>query len=186
MYKRQGIANDIDDMNAIIDQFIDYIRHHKDEDLAMTDLNELVQEQVSADRVQQREMQTYLAARLPLVPMRLIAIKRVLANLIQNAIKYSDGPIEIRTGFEKASQRIYLEIRDHGPGIPEEQMARMFEPFTQGDTARGSAGSGLGLAIIKKIVDMHEGEVTLHNHSQGGLVATVLLPLVRQLSLIHI
>lgn len=177
---RDGIANDIDDMNAIIDQFIDYIRHHKDEDLAMTDLNELVQEQVSADRVQQREMQTYLAARLPLVPMRLIAIKRVLANLIQNAIKYSDGPIEIRTGFEKASQRIYLEIRDHGPGIPEEQMARMFEPFTQGDTARGSAGSGLGLAIIKKIVDMHEGEVTLHNHSQGGLVATVLLPLVRQ------
>ena len=56
-------------------------------------------------------------------------------------------------------------------------MAKMFEPFTQGDTARGSAGSGLGLAIIKKIVDMHRGEITLHNHAFGGLVATVYLPL---------
>jgi len=83
----------------------------------------------------------------------------------------------VRTGYEKIRQRVYVQVRDHGPGIPAEQMPRMFEPFTQGDTARGSAGSGLGLAIIKKIVDMHSGEVTLHNHAFGGLVATVYLPL---------
>jgi two-component system, OmpR family, osmolarity sensor histidine kinase EnvZ len=72
---------------------------------------------------------------------------------------------------------VYVQIRDHGPGIPEMQMAQMFEPFTQGDIARGSSGSGLGLAIIKKIVDMHHGEITLHNHAFGGLVATVYLPI---------
>ncbi len=84
----------------------------------------------------------------------------MLTNLIENAFKYSDGAIEVRTGFEKGSQRVYVQVRDHGPGIPEAQMAQMFEPFTQGDSARGSAGSGLGLAIIKKIVDMHRGEIT--------------------------
>ncbi len=174
---RDGIVNDIEDMNAIIDQFIDYIRHHKEEALHEEDLNQLVSEQVGAERLQQRLIETDLAAHLPLVPMRRIAMKRVLTNLIENAIKYSDGSIEIHTGFEKGSKRLYVQVRDHGPGIPEQQMAKMFEPFTQGDTARGSAGSGLGLAIIKKIVDMHRGEITLHNHAFGGLVATVYLPL---------
>lgn len=174
---RDGIVNDIEDMNAIIDQFIDYIRHHKEEALLEEDLNQLVSEQVSAERLQQRQLETDLAAHLPLVPMRRIAMKRVLTNLIENAIKYSDGPIEIHTGFEKGSKRLYVQVRDHGPGIPDAQMAKMFEPFTQGDSARGSAGSGLGLAIIKKIVDMHRGEITLHNHAFGGLVATVYLPL---------
>jgi two-component system osmolarity sensor histidine kinase EnvZ len=174
---RDGIVNDIEDMNAIIDQFIDYIRHHKEEALHEEDLNQLVSEQVSAERLQQRQLEMDLATHLPFVPMRRIAMKRVLTNLIENAIRYSDGPIEIHTGFEKGSKRLYVQVRDHGPGIPEQQMAQMFEPFTQGDTARGSAGSGLGLAIIKKIVDMHRGEITLHNHAFGGLVATVYLPL---------
>ncbi|WP_348728040.1 two-component system sensor histidine kinase EnvZ [Rheinheimera texasensis] len=173
---RDGIVSDIDDMNAIIDQFIDYIRHHKEETLAEENLNQLVQEQVEADRLQQRQISAELLDGLPLVPIRRIAIKRVLSNLIENALKYSDGAVEVRTGYEKNRQRVYLQVRDHGPGIPEDQMTRMFEPFTQGDTARGSAGSGLGLAIIKKIVDMHHGEIRLHNHAFGGLVATVYLP----------
>lgn len=177
---RDGIVNDIDDMNAIIDQFIDYIRHHKEETLLEEDLNQLVAEQISADRLQQRHLVTELYSALPKVPLRRIAIKRVLNNLIENAMKYSDGDIEVRTGFEKIRQRVYLQVRDHGPGIPPDQMQQMFEPFTQGDSARGSAGSGLGLAIIKKIVDMHHGEVTLHNHAFGGLVATVYLPLKGQ------
>jgi two-component system osmolarity sensor histidine kinase EnvZ len=174
---RDGIVSDIDDMNAIIDQFIDYVRHHKEETLLEEDLNQLVTEQISADRLQQRQIVTELCSPLPPVPIRRIAIKRVLTNLIENALKYSDGAIEVRTGYEKIRQRVYVQVRDHGPGIPPEQMQRMFEPFTQGDSARGSAGSGLGLAIIKKIVDMHRGEVTLHNHAFGGLVATVYLPL---------
>ena len=96
---------------------------------------------VDADRLQQRQISTELLQTLPLVPIRRIAIKRVLSNLIENALKYSDGVIEVRTGYEKNRQRVYVQVRDHGPGIPEAQMAKMFEPFTQGDTARGSAGS---------------------------------------------
>ena len=54
---------------------------------------------------------------------------------------------------------------------------RLFQPFTQGDTARGGEGSGLGLAIIKRIVDLHYGEVTLVNRAEGGLAATIYLQL---------
>ncbi len=84
---------------------------------------------------------------------------------------------EVSTGLERASRKVYVQVRDHGPGIPEHEMQRMFEPFAQGDTARGSGGSGLGLAIIKKIVDMHHGQISMHNHAYGGLVVTVYLPL---------
>ena len=173
---REGIINDIDDMNAIIDQFIDYLRHHKEEPGQKENLNTLVRELVQAEHLQQRRIVTELADDLPDVMLRRIAIKRLLNNLLENALRYSDGDIEISTGFERNRKRAYLQIRDHGPGIPEDQMKAMFEPFTQGDIARGSGGSGLGLAIIKKIVDMHHGDITLHNHAYGGLVVTVYLP----------
>ncbi|MEH8022009.1 two-component system sensor histidine kinase EnvZ [Rheinheimera metallidurans] len=174
---RDGIVSDIEDMNAIIDQFIDYLRHHKEEPGQKESLNTLVHELVQAEHLQQRSITTELMDDLPKVTLRRVAMKRVLNNLLENGLRYSDGDITISTGFERNRKRVYLQVRDHGPGIPEEQMKAMFEPFTQGDVARGSGGSGLGLAIIKKIVDMHHGDITLHNHAFGGLVVTVYLPL---------
>ena len=174
---REGIINDIEDMNAIIDQFIDYLRHHKEEPGQKENLNTLVQELVQSEHLQQRHIHVQLAEPMPAILLRRIAIKRLLNNLLENALRYSDGDIEISTGIERNRKRVYLQMRDHGPGIPDYQMKSMFEPFTQGDRARGSGGSGLGLAIIKKIVDMHHGDVTLHNHPEGGLVVMVYLPI---------
>lgn len=174
---RDGIVNDIDDMNAIIDQFIDYLRHHKQEELQRINLNDLIEEAVQAEQVQQRKLITRLEPQLPTIWLRRIAMKRVLNNLLENALRYSDGDVEISSGYERSQKRVYLEIRDHGPGIPEHKMQAMFSPFVQGDEARGSGGSGLGLAIIKKIIDTHQGEIRLHNHAYGGLVVTVILPL---------
>lgn len=174
---RDGIINDIDDMNAIIDQFIDYLRHHKEESGQKENLNTLVQELLQSEHLQQRQIRVDLSRNMPDVLLRRIAIKRLLNNLLENALRYSDGDIEISTGAEHNRKRVYLQMRDYGPGIPEYQMKSMFEPFTQGDKARGSGGSGLGLAIIKKIVDMHQGDITLHNHPEGGLVVTVYLPM---------
>ena len=77
------------------------------------------------------------------------------------------------TGIDKAKKYAYISVLDHGPGIPENQLERLFQPFTQGDLARGSEGSGLGLAIIKRIVDMHNGKVVLKNRPEGGLEAKV-------------
>ena len=111
------------------------------------------------------------------LPMVYVALKRVLANLIQNAIKYSDDDIEVASGFNKSTNMAFFSVADHGPGINEDQMQHLFQPFTQGDSARGTQGSGLGLAIIKRIVDGHGGKITLHNRISGGLVATVELPI---------
>ena len=90
---KDGIVSDIEDMNAIIDQFIDYIRHHKEETLTEENLNQLVQEQVEADKQQQRQISAELLDGLPLVPIRRIAIKRLLSNLFENALKYSVGAV---------------------------------------------------------------------------------------------
>lgn len=177
---RDGIINDIEDMNAIIDQFIDYLRHHKEEDAEKANINHLIRELVQAELVQQRAISTELAPDLPDIYIRKIAIKRLLNNLLENALRYSEGAIEISSGFERKNKRVFIQVRDHGPGIPEAAMPTMFLPFTQGDEARGSSGSGLGLAIIKKIVDMHHGDIELYNHSKGGLVVRVYLPLKQQ------
>ena len=66
---------------------------------------------------------------------------------------------------------------DEVPGIPDAEIERLFQPFTQGDKARGTEGSGLGLAIIKRIVDTHGGRVKLSNRQEGGLSAKVCLPI---------
>ncbi|WP_199609867.1 two-component system sensor histidine kinase EnvZ [Flocculibacter collagenilyticus] len=172
-YLREGIIGDIEDMNAIIDQFMAYIRHHRQEPLIEQDLNLIVAEVVEAEGSHRRDIRTELDDALPAIPLRYIAIKRVLTNLIENAIRYSDGIIEVETGFDKKRNQAWVIVSDYGPGIPEQDIERLFQPFTQGDLARGSEGSGLGLAIIKRIIDMHNGQVELSNLARGGLAAKV-------------
>lgn len=173
---RDGIINDIEDMNAIIDQFIEYIRHHKQEVRELGDLNELIGETIELEKQHSRPIASELTA-LPDIPLRRVAIKRVLGNLIENARRYAPGLITIRSGVDSRSKRVFFIVEDQGPGIPEADFERVLQPFTQGDVARGSEGSGLGLAIIKKIVDMHGGSLQLANRPEGGLAVTVWLPL---------
>ena len=174
-YLKEGIESDIDDMNAIIDQFIDYIRHDSKDIVEPIDLNVLVDDVVHAETPSDRHVEFY-AGNVPPVPLRYIAIKRVVANLIQNAIRYTSGNIVVNTGIER-NQYAVISVCDEGAGIPESEIEHLFQPFTQGDKARGTEGSGLGLAIIKRIVDTHGGKVHLTNRATGGLQAKVLLPL---------
>ncbi|PAJ73526.1 two-component system sensor histidine kinase EnvZ [Pseudoalteromonas sp. NBT06-2] len=172
-YLRDGIIYDIEDMNTIIDQFIEYLRHHKVAELDSEDLNALVAEVVSSEQKQQRVIKAQLNDNIPNIPLSHVAIKRVITNMIVNALRYSDDDIQVITGLDKSKKYAYVAIQDKGPGIPENELERVFQPFTQGDLARGSEGSGLGLAIIKRIVDMHNGTVTLRNMPEGGLEAKV-------------
>ena len=174
-YLKDGIEGDIDDMNAIIDQFIDYIRHDSKDKAELGDLNVLVEDVVHAETPTDREV-TFHGNELPQLPLRYVAMKRVIANLIQNAIRYTDGKISVVTGLE-SKRFAFVTVTDEGAGIPESEIERLFQPFTQGDKARGTEGSGLGLAIIKRIVDTHGGKVILSNCKQGGLEAKICLPL---------
>lgn len=180
-FLRDGIVNDIEDMNAIIDQFMEYIRHHRMEELNRMDINGLVQDVAESEQInRERHFELNLDISLPQVMIRPIAIKRVISNLIENALRYSEGDILITSYSVPEQKAVCFEVSDSGPGIPEQDMHRLFEPFTQGDAARGVEGSGLGLAIIKKIVDMHGGDVTLANRKEGGLTARVTLPISGQ------
>ncbi|WP_448213568.1 two-component system sensor histidine kinase EnvZ [Colwellia sp. MEBiC06753] len=173
-YLKEGIEGDIDDMNAIIDQFIDYIRHDSKDKAELGNLNVLIDDVVHAETPTDREV-VFSAGEIPEVPLRYVAIKRAVANLIQNAIRYTDGKILVSTGME-TNRYVYIMVCDEGAGIPESEIERLFQPFTQGDKARGTEGSGLGLAIIKRIVDTHGGKVMLSNREQGGLQAKIILP----------
>ncbi len=175
-FLKEGIEADIEDMNAIIDQFIDYIRHDSKDKAEYGDLNALIQEVVQTETPGGREV-TYHGKELPNLPLRFVAMKRVVANLIQNALRYTDGDISITVGVDPKINVVYFSVLDQGEGIPEDEIDRLFHPFTQGDKARGAEGSGLGLAIIKRIVDTHGGKVILSNRAEGGLEAKVYLPL---------
>jgi len=105
---------------------------------------------------------------------------RVLWNLLSNAIKFtpSGGRVDVRVREE--GDRVALQVADTGPGIPEDQLGRVFDRFFRIDEARTSggetSGTGLGLAIVKAIVDLHGGEVVASNDAGGGAVFRVTLP----------
>ncbi|WP_088329438.1 two-component system sensor histidine kinase EnvZ [Lacimicrobium sp. SS2-24] len=173
---RDGISHDIEDMNDIIDQFINYVRQDRQEKVERVNLNSIVDDVVRARHIESHhEIELHLGE-IPDLQLRKVAMKRVLENLIDNAFRYGSDHIAISSHYDAKNREVSLCIRDFGSGIPEEQIENLFQPFTQGDKARGSMGSGLGLAIIKRIVDMHSGRISLTNHPQGGLQASVFLP----------
>jgi signal transduction histidine kinase len=111
------------------------------------------------------------------VQARPVSIKRAVANLVSNALAYG-GSARIRLAPPRAGL-VQVEVADNGPGIPPNDIERVFEPFhrLEGSRSRETGGNGLGLPIARNIARAHGGDVTLANHPSGGLVATVLLPI---------
>lgn len=177
---KEGIVNDIEDMNDIIDQFIDYARLDHSEKRELVDLNDVIHELVQVRLVDEKHDISLDLRAIPKSHMRKIAIKRVLDNLIENAFKYGSPKINISTCFDQRRSQIHCEVRDFGAGIDEKDIESLFSPFVRGDKARGAAhgstGSGLGLAITKRIIDMHGGSIRIENHPEGGLVVKFYLP----------
>jgi len=106
---------------------------------------------------------------------RPMALRRCIGNLIDNAVKYG-GRAEV--SVERLAGGARIRIRDHGPGIAAEELARVFEPFYRIETSRSreSGGTGLGLTIARNIAEQHGGSIALANHPAGGLEATLILP----------
>lgn len=103
------------------------------------------------------------------------SLRRCLENLIENAVRYGgSAAIEI----DDSPERLRVVIRDRGPGIPDDELQRVFEPYYRLDASRNlaSGGVGLGLSIARNIARWHGGDVELRNAPQGGLSASVVLP----------
>ncbi len=102
-------------------------------------------------------------------------LERALDNLLRNAARFTptDQPIEVH--MQESADRLQLSVRDHGPGAPDEDLARLGTPFFRGSKPTG-AGHGLGLAIARRAAERHGGQLRLSNHPEGGFVATLDLP----------
>ncbi len=172
-FLKSGIEHDIDDMNAIIDQFITFIRGDQDEPRQLLNINELLTEVANLEEVRGGDLELALGD-TGQVAMQPVAMKRVINNLVENGQRYGHGWLRLSSGQEP--RWIWFKVEDNGDGIPLTQLDAMFQPFHQGDKARGGAGSGLGLAIVRRIVERHGGEIHVANRRAGGLEVKVRLP----------
>jgi signal transduction histidine kinase len=104
------------------------------------------------------------------------SLKRALSNLLDNAVKYGK---RARAAIHSTPQTVEITIDDEGPGIPEAELSRVFQPFyrVEGSRSRETGGTGLGLAIALSVVQAHGGALTLANRPEGGLRATITLPI---------
>jgi len=174
---RDGIIRDTEDMDIIISQFIGFVRDGRDESVEYEDLNELLRIVTEPFDLQEAEINLTLAD-LPKYSFKPLAMKRLLTNLVENANRYGGNKINVIREFDH--EFIRIRIQDEGPGIKEEAINDLFQPFKRGDDARGGKGTGLGLAIVQRIALLHEGSVQLINRPTGGLEACLTLPRDRE------
>ncbi len=173
---KEGMHADIDEMDRSIGQFLDFARVSSDngEAARATRLSALAEELVEQYAKLGHKIDAHIEV-TPELDLCRQAMRRVLANLIDNALRHAGPEIEIRTRRENSN--VVAEVLDRGPGIPPEQAERMKQPFTQLEQARsGALGSGLGLAIVDRVARSHGGSFDLLPRPGGGLIARIRLP----------
>ena len=172
---RAGVVDDIEQMDAIIAQFLDYARGDGGEASELADVNALVTQAIGR---LVRGVQTPKLDLRAVPPTRLHrqALTRAIANLLDNARKYAGDDVAVATRVDQRS--VVIDVLDRGPGIPETEVERLKRPFTRLENARTNAHStGLGLAIVERIARLHEGSLELLTRDGGGLIARLRLPL---------
>jgi len=172
---RTKFVKDLDEMESMVTQTLDFMRDANSiEAVQRVDLMALLeslqtdyQDTGSEVAIEGRIAQPYRG--------RPHALRRCLVNLVDNAIRYGTRAT-IR--LEDGPERIVIRVLDKGPGIPEDQLEKAFEPFFRGEASRSreTGGTGLGLGIARNIARAHGGELTLRNRPAGGLEAMLSLP----------
>ena len=169
---REAMVSDIDEIDAVIGQFLDYARGAA-EDKTEGELNEMIDELAVHYRRIHRDV-AFRPGDVPPFRFARMAVRRAVANLIDNALRYAGDPVEVETAGR--GPWVEIEVRDRGPGIPAEALERVKRPFTRLEHARsGAGGAGLGLAIVERIARSHGGRLELTAREGGGLVARLTL-----------
>ena len=180
---RRGLVGDVveqlDELNLLITDLIDAAREEEPvESLVAVDFDVLVKDAVEKAERNHSDLHFQVEAEPVVVrgvPRRL---GRAVGNLLDNAAKWSEPGSLVEVTLVGGE----LTIRDHGPGIAESDMARVFDRFYRSDEARAMPGSGLGLAIVSQVASTHGGSASARNHPDGGALMTFVLPTVERLS----
>ena len=172
----QSLRADVDEMEHMLDDYLAFARGEGGEEASLTDLAELVRDTAAAGaRARQAPDVRVTAPEAFPVSVKRAALRRCLANLIDNAIKHGR---EVAVSLHRDERFVSIIVEDDGPGIPEARREEAFRPFTRLDEGRNlqSGGSGLGLAIARDIARAHGGDIVLDHSALGGLKATVRIP----------
>ena len=169
------MSADIAQLDAIIDKFLDYARPEPTQ-LEPVLLSGVISRSIGPWRNNPRLLITIDVAEDLHVQAEAVELGRVLSNLLENARRYGQSPSDGITRVEIVARVhdgwVLLRVRDQGPGVSEEALKNLTQPFFRGDTARTDAtGSGLGLAIVERSVQRMGGTFSVFNNSAGGLMA---------------
>lgn len=182
--QRARMADSIEDITRTLDDILSLARVGR----AGEDEREAVDITALADSVVEEfeDLGEPVAMDLPDTPSpRIVAgvqvtwLKRALRNLVSNAVRYGESArVSVRHEIGKAGSLVVLSVEDDGPGIAEDRIADMLEPFTRGDASRNrsTGGAGLGLTLARAIAEAHGGSLTLANRLEGGLRAEIRIP----------
>jgi two-component system, OmpR family, osmolarity sensor histidine kinase EnvZ len=173
---KSGMIEDIADMDNIIHQFLDFVRGVEGETTRMMDINDLLKSLAERQSRSGRQLEIRLGPTY-LIPIRPLAMQRLLDNLVGNAYAYTKDKVIVESKI--TAEKIIISVLDHGPGIPPEHAERLLRPFERLNSARtkNEGGSGLGLAICNRIAKLHGGSLELINRRTGGLEARLSLPI---------
>jgi signal transduction histidine kinase len=172
---RAAMQRDIEEMDAMVGGTLDYLRAGADTEQAVK-LNLVALLEGLAEDAEAAGAKVSLHGTAAPLTARPQALRRCLANLIDNARRYGGGEVDV-TLVDSASS-VEIRIEDRGAGIPAEERERVFEPYVrlEASRARHTGGTGLGLAIARAVARAHGGEVTLAGRAGGGTAAVVTLP----------
>ena len=177
------LQQDINDMEKLIGEYLDFARHEEREKARPVHLHEFLQEKIINYYVRMnKEIETRLNVPVDFeMPLKKLALKRALINLIDNAFNYGD---KVMFSASLSQNNLMILIDDNGPGIPENERHNVFKPFYRIDNSRNldksqkaGGGSGLGLAIAMDAVTSHGGRMRLGDSSLGGLRVLIHIPI---------
>jgi signal transduction histidine kinase len=172
---RERFVKDLDEMQSLLASALDFL-HGKavDEAIQPLDLTALLESMVDdyADLGQEVQLQPQNLCQISGRPQ---ALRRALGNLIENALKYG---CDVSIAVEQDEKYLRITVEDRGPGLPESELERVFEPFYRLESSRNreTGGVGLGLAIVRQIARGHGGDAVLENRAEGGLRTVLSLP----------
>jgi two-component system osmolarity sensor histidine kinase EnvZ len=171
----EALQDDVEEMERMVEGYLAFARGDDAERVVQTDLATLLRDAVEAARRQGVNVALDSNGAVD-VPLRPVAFRRCIGNLIANASRYGSN---VQVGLAAADHGVEITIDDDGPGIPAELREDVFKPFFRLESSRNpeTGGVGLGLSIARDVVRRHGGELTLDDAPAGGLRARIRLPL---------
>lgn len=179
--QRERAVTDLDEMSLLLEDtltFAQEARSDRSEEREGVDLAAEIAAFVTARREMGQLVEAVDCVDRPFVTVcRRLAIRRILANLVDNALRYGGGA---RLSLSATDREAALTVDDDGPGAPDDALSQLVEPFHRLEPSRGrqTGGAGLGLAIVKALAESQGGRLVLENRAVGGLRATIYLPLI--------